>query len=77
VIFCVQNAHKLVTEPPKANVQAASNILPSECGKRSLDILDTLDDQLARVVGGNEVVKGSYPWQVIKQKTTLCRGLLI
>ena len=74
---CVQNPHKLDTEPPKANVQAVSNILPSECGKRSSDILDTLDDQQARVVGGYEVVRGSYPWQVIKQKTTLCRELLI
>lgn len=65
------------TEPPKANVQAVSNILPSTCGNRSLDILDTLDDQQARVVGGYEVVRGSYPWQVIKQKATFCRQLLI
>jgi len=77
MIFCVQNPRNLDTEPPEANVQVVSNILPSECGKRSLDILDTLDNQLARVVGGYEVVRGSYPWQVIKQKTTLCRGLLI
>lgn len=77
MIFCVQNPHKLDTEPPKANVQAVNNILPSECGKRSLDILDALDDQQARVVGGYEVVRGSYPWQVIKLKAILCRGLII
>lgn len=66
----------LDTELPKDNVQGV-NILPSECGKRSSDILNTLDDQKARVVGGYEVVRGSYPWQVIKQKTTLCRRLLV
>jgi hypothetical protein len=76
VIFCVQNPHKLDTEPAKGIVQAVNNILPSECGKRNLDILDT-DDQQARVVDGYEVVRGSYPWQVIKQKTTLYRELLI
>jgi hypothetical protein len=76
VILCVQNPHKLDTEPSEVNVQAV-HILPSECGKRSLDILDTLNDQQARVVGGYEVVRGSYPWQVIKQKTTVYRELLI
>lgn len=77
MIFCVQNPHKLDTAPPKGTIQAVNNILPSECGKRSLDILNTFDDQKARVVGGYEVVRGSYPWQVIKQKATLFRGLLI
>jgi hypothetical protein len=77
VIFCVQDSHELDTESSNGNVQAVNNILPSECGKRSLDIADALDDQQARVVGGYEVVRGSYPWQVIKQKNTLCRELLI
>lgn len=64
MILCIQNPHKLDTEPPKGNVRAVDNILPSECGKRSSDILNVVDDQKARVVGGYEVVRGSYPWQV-------------
>jgi hypothetical protein len=50
--------------PHTSYVMPVSNILPSECGKRSLDPLNLEDGQVARVVGGYEVPKGSYPWQV-------------
>ncbi|PNF30618.1 hypothetical protein B7P43_G06127 [Cryptotermes secundus] len=49
---------------PRANyVTPVSNILPSECGKRNIDPLNLGDGPVARIVGGYEVPRGSYPWQ--------------
>jgi hypothetical protein len=62
------------TEPRTSDVLPVSNILPSECGKRSLDFIKLADDQKARVVGGYEVLKGSYPWQV-KSERLSCKLL--
>lgn len=68
MILCVQDPHRLDAEPHTNDVPAVNNILPSECGKRSLDFLNLGDDQKARVVGGYEVQKGSYPWQVTNER---------
>ncbi|XP_069680100.1 uncharacterized protein teq isoform X2 [Periplaneta americana] len=59
----VVDPHKMDTESSTNNVVAVNNILPSECGKRNLDYINLIEEQTARVVGGNEVQKGSYPWQ--------------
>ncbi|XP_068085129.1 uncharacterized protein [Anabrus simplex] len=41
----------------------AENILPVECGSRTIERFDTLDGKEPRVIDGLEVIKGSYPWQ--------------
>ncbi|XP_021942881.1 uncharacterized protein LOC110841538 isoform X2 [Zootermopsis nevadensis] len=57
------NPHEMDAESRTSDVLLVNNILPSDCGKRSVDYMKLADDQKARVVGGYEVLKGSYPWQ--------------
>lgn len=61
-------------ESRTSDVLLVNNILPSDCGKRSVDYMKLADDQKARVVGGYEVLKGSYPWQVTSERLS-CKFL--
>nr|CAD7410282.1 unnamed protein product [Timema cristinae] len=52
-------------------VQSTSNILPANCGARYMDLFD-VDDRKQRVIGGGEVIRGSYPWQAsVRVRTTI------
>jgi hypothetical protein len=73
LILCIQNPHEMDAHPHTSDILPVDNILPSECGKRSLDFIKLVDDQKARVVGGYEVLKGSYPWQVTSERLSCNR----
>jgi hypothetical protein len=64
MVLSIQNHQKVDALPHESYITPVSNVLPSECGKRSLDPVNLEGGQVARIVGGYEVPKGSYPWQV-------------
>jgi hypothetical protein len=82
MVLCIQNLQEADAQPHSSYAMPVSNILPSECGKRSLDPLNLEDGQVARIVGGYDVPKGSYPWQVTSSNMTTnspspCSGILM
>ncbi|CAG2067610.1 unnamed protein product, partial [Timema podura] len=55
----------------QSSLSVTSNILPADCGARYMDQFD-LDDRKQRVIGGGEVIQGSYPWQAsVRVRTTI------
>nr|CAD7443944.1 unnamed protein product [Timema bartmani] len=55
----------------QSSLSVTSNILPADCGARYMDQFD-VDDRKQRVIGGGEVIQGSYPWQAsVRVRTTI------